>query len=240
MVARAGLVRSTFVLLALVVTLALASARVEAQSFELLDDDVVVLLGDSNTAPGTYQRYLERYTAIRFPERDIRYINMGIGGDTAVGGLARLQRDVFDRGATALIVTYGINDICWGFCDDDAHRQAYYQAIIDIIIACVNHGVRVYVTTYPYRGAASQPLQDMTSTGAAIATYLGETGIDIYTTMKNIDTGAAQTQQCLTDAEEARSAPACSCRPVSLGAATAPVTENGGYRRSTGSAVSPT
>src|SRR5262245_36716243 len=74
--------------------------RAQTGGFQLVDGDIVVTLGDSNTAPGTYQQVLERYTTMRYPARHIRYINMGIGGDTAAGGLARLQRDVFDRGAT--------------------------------------------------------------------------------------------------------------------------------------------
>src|SRR4051812_26703506 len=68
--------------------------------FALHDRDTVVFLGDSITAEGTYAKVIEQYMLLRFPERKIHFINAGIGGDTAAGGLKRLDRDVFSRGAT--------------------------------------------------------------------------------------------------------------------------------------------
>jgi lysophospholipase L1-like esterase len=187
------------------------AARAQAGDFPLLDGDVVVTLGDSNTGPGTYQQVLERFTTMRYPSRRIRYINMGLGGDTAAGGLARLQRDVFDRGATVLFVTYGVNDICWGLCDDDAHRQAYFDAIVRIVVECINRGVRVYVTTYPYLGAANTALHDMTAVGMALSRYGGQSGIDIYDTMKALDPNPNAAQQCFTDAQRCPTAFQSAC-----------------------------
>src|SRR5262249_53376609 len=82
--------------------------------FGLRDGDTVVFLGDSITAARTYGKIVENYTRLRFPDRMVRFINAGWGGDTMAGGLRRIQRDVFDRGATVLIVAYGVNDIGWG------------------------------------------------------------------------------------------------------------------------------
>src|SRR5262245_26457594 len=68
--------------------------------FALRDGDTVVFLGDSITAARTYGKIVERYTLLRYPDRKVHFINAGWGGDTAAGGLGRLDRDVFARGAT--------------------------------------------------------------------------------------------------------------------------------------------
>src|SRR3954467_3567005 len=85
-----------------------------AADFAIRDGDTVVFLGDSITAERTYGKIVETYTLLRFPARKVHFVNAGWGGDTAAGGLARLKRDVFDKGATVVTVAYGINDIGWG------------------------------------------------------------------------------------------------------------------------------
>src|SRR5438270_4191301 len=89
--------------------------------FAIRDGDTVVFLGDSITAEGTYGKIIENFTLLRFPQYKVHFLNAGWGGDTAAGGLARLERDVFARGATVLTVAYGINDIGWGAKADDEH-----------------------------------------------------------------------------------------------------------------------
>src|ERR1043165_8713305 len=82
--------------------------------FAIRDGDTVVFLGDSITAARTYGKIIENYTLLRFPDRKVHFVNAGWGGDTAQGGLKRLQRDVLDKSATLVTVAYGINDIGWG------------------------------------------------------------------------------------------------------------------------------
>src|SRR3954463_11738348 len=91
--------------------------------FALRDRDTVVFLGDSITAARTYGKVVENYTLLRFPAREVRFVNSGRGGDTAAGGLKRLDRDVFSQGAAVLIVAYGINDIGWGTKADEGHKR---------------------------------------------------------------------------------------------------------------------
>ena len=70
----------------------------QAADFALRDGDTVVFLGDSITAARTYGKIVENYTLLRFPGRKVHFHNAGWGGDTAAGGLKRLERDVFAHG----------------------------------------------------------------------------------------------------------------------------------------------
>ena len=159
--------------------------------FALRDGDTVVFLGDSITAARTYGKTVENYTLLRFPLRKVRFINSGWGGDTAAGGLKRLERDVFRHGATVLIVAYGVNDIGWGTKADAEHKRIYLDAIRGIVEQCKARGVRVYigsaaVTAENPETAESGFLQTMCDEGMALARSLGEHSIDIERTMRLI------------------------------------------------------
>ena len=69
---------SLFVLLAIMPT-----TMTSAADFALQDGDTVVFLGDSITAARSYGKMIENYTLLRFPQRTVRFVNSGIGGDTA-------------------------------------------------------------------------------------------------------------------------------------------------------------
>ena len=119
--------------------------QVTRAEFALRDCDTVVFLGDSITAARTYGKIIENYTLLRFPDRKVRFINSGWGGDTAAGGLERLERDVFRHGATVLLVAYGVNDIGWGARADAEHKRIYLDGIKGIVEQCKARGVRVYI-----------------------------------------------------------------------------------------------
>jgi lysophospholipase L1-like esterase len=123
-----------------------ASDRLAAvpSDFAIRDGDTVVFLGDSITAARTYGKIIENYTLLRFPARKVRFVNAGWGGDTAAGGLKRLDRDVFAHGATLVTVAYGINDIGWGGKADEEHRNLYLAGIRGIVDACAKRNVRVF------------------------------------------------------------------------------------------------
>src|SRR5215831_15382906 len=128
-----------------VVALLAACFTAPPKDFALQDGDTVVFLGDSITAARTYGKLIENYTLLRFPKRKVRFVNAGWGGDTAAGGLARLERDVFAHKATVVTVAYGVNDIGWGTRADDDHKKAYLDGIRGIVEECKKRGVRVYV-----------------------------------------------------------------------------------------------
>src|SRR4051812_12071949 len=133
--------KSTTIFLVLI-TLAPRAGRAD---YALRDGDTVVFLGDSITAARTYGKIVENYTLLRFPDRKVRFHNAGWGGDTAAGGLKRLDRDVFARGATVVIVAYGVNDIGWGGKADAEHKQIYLDSIRGIVERCKGRGVRAFI-----------------------------------------------------------------------------------------------
>src|SRR4051812_18492505 len=81
------------------VLLLLAAGIAYADDFFLKDKDVVVFYGDSITAQRLYTSYVESWVVARYPERDVRFVHSGWGGDTVRGGGGggiekRLERDV--------------------------------------------------------------------------------------------------------------------------------------------------
>jgi lysophospholipase L1-like esterase len=151
-----------------------ASAQLRAE-FAIRDGDTIVFLGDSITAARTYGKIVENYTLLRFPELKVHFINAGWGGDTAAGGLKRLQRDVFDKGATLVTVAYGINDIGWGGKADEEHRKLYLDSIAGIVDQCKAHNVRVFIcsagaTASDPEKSADDFLQKMCDAGMEIST----------------------------------------------------------------------
>ncbi len=174
----------------LAAALALAPAG-RADDFALRDGDTVAFLGDSITAARAYGKIIENYTLLRYPQRKVTFINVGQGGDTAAGGLKRLDRDVFANKATVLTVAYGVNDIGWGTKADAEHRQLYLDSIRGIVEACKSHGVRVYicsaaVTAEDPDTAENGFLQKMCDEGMALSRSLGGGAIDVQRGMRAI------------------------------------------------------
>jgi lysophospholipase L1-like esterase len=177
-------------LLALLGPLALTPAA-RAEDFAIRDGDTVVFMGDSITAARVYSRIIENYTLLRYPERKVRFINVGQGGDTAAGGLKRLERDVFARKATLLTVAFGVNDIGWGVRADEEHKKLYLDSIRDIVEECKKRGVRAYICSAA--ATAEDPdkaeigfLQTMCDEGMALSKSLGGGAIDVQRGMRAI------------------------------------------------------
>jgi len=168
--------------------ISLSIARAE---FAIRDGDTVVFLGDSITAARQYGKIIETYTLLRFPERKVRFINAGKGGETAEGSLERLEKDVFGQGATLVTVAYGVNDIGWGFKADEAHKQAYLKAIGEIVERCKQRGVRAFIcsaaiTSEDPDKAEQGFLQKMCDDGLALANAKGAGTIDVQRSMRAV------------------------------------------------------
>jgi lysophospholipase L1-like esterase len=187
-------------LLSLVSTACLAAT----EDFAFRNGDTVVFLGDSITAAHGYTKLVEEYTLLRFPDRHVQFINAGRGGDTAAGGLQRLERDVIKRGATVVTVAYGVNDILWGAKADDEHKRKYLDGIRGIVETCQHHHVRVYICSPAI--TAENPdtaemgfLQKMTDEGLALAKSLGAGTVDLQRSMRAIQRQVIAANKAETD-----------------------------------------
>lgn len=76
----------------------------------LRKNDRIVFLGDSITEQHLYTNYVEGYLVARYPELNLSFFNAGWGGDTAPGGVQRLQRDVLSLKPTLVVLCFGMND----------------------------------------------------------------------------------------------------------------------------------
>lgn len=127
------------------------------------DGDVVVFLGDSITHGGRYHEYITDYYRTRFPEDTIRFVNSGIGGDTAAGALSRVHEDVAEYHPTRVTVHFGMNDVNRGAyspkttADDLRKREramtayrANMRKLIDAIRKAAPAAKLTYLTPTPY------------------------------------------------------------------------------------------
>ena len=198
-----AMLRASLFALLVLVPMSLTSAA----NFALRDGDTVVFLGDSITAARSYGKMVENYTLLRFPQRKVRFVNAGIGGDTAAGGLKRIERDVFAHKATVLIVAFGTNDIGWGVYADDEHKQTYLNAVKGIVSECRRRDVRVYICSAAVTGADPEKseesfLQKMCDEGMALSKSLGGDAIDVQRTMREIQKRVVQSNANIKDSSK--------------------------------------
>jgi len=98
-----------------------------AADFFFKDGDTVVMMGDSITEQHMHSSYVEAWSLTRFPAWDMKFLNVGIGGDGAPGGNNRFKRDVLPYAPTAITVNFGMNDAG----GDYKHFMTCLQGIAD-------------------------------------------------------------------------------------------------------------
>jgi lysophospholipase L1-like esterase len=112
----------------------LLSAGIAAQADLLVKDgDRVVFLGDSITQQRIYTRYVMDYFALRYPELHVTFRNAGVSGDTAVGAIQRLEKDVLDARHNVVTICFGMNDAGYGAFDEE--RYETYMAAMTVLLA---------------------------------------------------------------------------------------------------------
>ena len=168
-----------------------AITTVAHAEFAFRDGDTVAFLGDSITAARGYTKIVEHYTLMRFPDRKVRFVNAGKGGDTASGCLERLESDVFAHGATVVTVALGVNDIGWGMKATPENKQRYLDGIRTIIERCRERKVRPIICSAAITAETSDKaengfLQKMTDEGLALAKSLGAETVDLQRGMREV------------------------------------------------------
>ena len=132
-----------FVLPALaVVAVSFGSVHADDKEFFFKPNDRVVFLGDSITEQYQYSTYMELFLTTRYPEGKFTFLNAGIGGDTAHGGLARFQKHVLDEKPTALTINFGMNDGGYGKFDEK-RNQLYRESTEKMLKMAKDANVRV-------------------------------------------------------------------------------------------------
>ncbi len=86
------------------------AAQPVLSSIELESGDTFVFCGDSITHQCLYTQYVEDFFYTRYPERQIRFHNAGIGGDKAFDALQRFDRDIAAYKPKYVTILLGMND----------------------------------------------------------------------------------------------------------------------------------
>ncbi len=127
--------------------LAVAAFGISARADTILKaNDRVVIYGDSITEQRLYSRYVQQYVYCRYPELKVKFINAGWSGDTAPGGLNRLERDVLSLNPTVVTLFFGMNDGGYKPVAQDTIDR-YRGGMEGIIKTLQAKGVRVVVFT---------------------------------------------------------------------------------------------
>lgn len=129
-------------LLSLLVLSAAAATPAVADDFFFKPGDRVVFLGDSITEQYQYSTDIELYLTTRFPKGNFVFLNAGIGGDTAHGGVARFQSHVLDEKPTAITINFGMNDAGYQ-AFDEVRNKVYREKTADMLKMAKAAGVRV-------------------------------------------------------------------------------------------------
>ena len=117
----------------------------------LRSGDRVCFLGDSITAlgggPDGYVSMVAAAITLRCPGMDVDYLaNAGVPGDTAPGGLKRLQADVLDQKPTLVMICFGMNDARAAPYDDKTY-DTYMAGMTGLVTTLKSANVRVALIT---------------------------------------------------------------------------------------------
>lgn len=114
---------------------------------------IIVAFGDSVTQGLTvtprmigeevFHAVLRRELTHRFAERTFTTVNAGVGGDTAVGALERVQADVIDHHPDLVTICFGLNDSC----DGEVGLDPFEHSLNEIVVRLRKEGVGVILLT---------------------------------------------------------------------------------------------
>jgi lysophospholipase L1-like esterase len=92
----------------------------------------VAIVGDSITEQKIYSRFIEDYFLACVPELGIQSIQLGWGGEQAVGFAARMENDLFPWKPDVVTTCYGMNDGHYRAYEPSI-GEAYEKAMADIV-----------------------------------------------------------------------------------------------------------
>ena len=98
----------------------LGSVVAAAEVAYLRPGEVVVCVGDSVTAAGVYDSFLQAMLDRMYPEAGIRIVNRGQGGQTASAAVNLLRSAIDTEHPTLATFMFGVNDTRWSAGDEEA------------------------------------------------------------------------------------------------------------------------
>ena len=116
--------------------------------------NVVVMLGDSTTLcsankPGFKLTEFVQAHLTKTEHLQVSVVNSGVGGDTAQGGLGRLQLDVFRHNPAVVTISFGLNDT--GKLTPEEYRAAIEKIVQSI--QTNTHAKILLITSTPFNNA---------------------------------------------------------------------------------------
>lgn len=145
MIRLARLVPAWTLCLAGAVLAGLARAQTPPQTL-LAAGDRVVFLGDSNTASYHYGRFIEAFVRLRHPGVAYSFVNVGIGAQTALDALGRIEPDVLAWKPTVVLVNFGGNDASY---PADSEHALFHQNIGKLLDLLQRAQVRIVIWASP-------------------------------------------------------------------------------------------
>lgn len=101
----------------------------------------------------SYSSRLKQILNLLYPNVQFNIINSGISGDSAPSGLERLDRDVLNYNPDLVIVSYGLNDSCYG---EDGIKK-YGDAVDKILNKLNEKQIDTIFLTQNYMNTAVSP-----------------------------------------------------------------------------------
>jgi lysophospholipase L1-like esterase len=126
------------------------------------DGERVAFFGDSLIHGGYFHVYLQLFWSTRHPGSNVYFLNCGVGGNTAAGGINRIKHELLPLKPDRVFVMYGMNDIGRKHYKtleaseaDMSERQARYDLHVKSMRRIVdklaeNKIKTVLITTSPY------------------------------------------------------------------------------------------
>ena len=119
------------------------NANVNAENRTFGDGEKVCFFGDSITHEGFYHKFVTDYYLTRFPDRNIRFRNVGVSGDTAGGARTRYEANIRANNPTTVSFFFGMNDKGSGIytapltdqkiMEQESRRTAYTTNMLDLV-----------------------------------------------------------------------------------------------------------
>ncbi|MHC4995033.1 MAG: SGNH/GDSL hydrolase family protein [Planctomycetota bacterium] len=114
-----------------------------AESFELVDGDRVVFLGDTFAERAQRHGFIEQALSSRWPERRFTFRNLGWSGDNVYGearayfgtvndGFAHLKKHVYELDPTVLFISYGAMASFEGRAGLDRFVKGYHRLLDEL------------------------------------------------------------------------------------------------------------